>query len=138
MEGFCQQSSTDIFLVPLKFRTDSQASLSQFNPLIEAFLESPALVNSSSHLLDSLEHTQKRIPEVTIRVCEEFLRRLSAEARDIRTAAAGNDYTVGTLVFRAYDQLSDQNSRRRLLNLIDQMCLEGLHSSRQGLLAVER
>ena len=64
----------------------------------------------------------------------------AAEARDIRTALAGDEYTIGTLVFRSYAQFhaDAEPLRLRALSLIDRMCEEGLQSASQNLVQFER
>jgi hypothetical protein len=64
--------------------------------------------------------------------------RCSAQARDVRTRHAGDDYTVGPLVFRTYQQLASDPAQLRALQLIDRMCEEGLQSAAKNLMEFER
>jgi hypothetical protein len=115
-----------------------EVPLGNFHALIAAFLASMAFADSPTMLLHALEGTRQQIPEITLDVCERFVGKCAARARDIRTAHAADEATVGTLVFRSYAQFQSQPVRLRALLLIDRMCEEGLHSASKGLLEFER
>jgi hypothetical protein len=113
-------------------------SLTQYNSLIEAFLDSPAFAEEPTYLLHALDDTRQRVPEAILDVCEEFVEKCADQARDIRTALAADEMTVGRLVFRAYAQLESKELRYRTLNLIDRMCEEGLQSAGKHFAEFER
>jgi hypothetical protein len=71
-------------------------------------------------------------------VCEKFLSRFSDEAKDIRTSRAGDVHMVAKLVFRTYHQHEADEWSLKCLDLIDQMCLEGIHEVSKGLAEFER
>jgi hypothetical protein len=112
--------------------------LSDYGSVIARFLKSAAFAEDPSFLLHALEDSRQKLPEVALDVCEHFVQRCSAQARDIRTHHAGDDRTVGPLVFRAYQQLANDPLQLRALRLIDRMCEEGLHSAAQNLSEFER
>jgi hypothetical protein len=112
--------------------------LTNYETLIRSFLASPAFADEPTYLLHALEETRHRVPQVLLDVCEAFVRRCSADARDIRTSIAGDQHTVGKLVFTAYAQLQSQNLQMRALDLIDQMSLEGLSIASTHLSSFER
>jgi hypothetical protein len=58
-------------------------------------------------LLHALEDTRQQIPETTLEVCEEFVRRCAAQDGDISASIAADERTVGTLVFRSYAQFEE-------------------------------
>ena len=89
-------------------------------------------------LLHALEDSRHKLPEVVLDVCEHFVERCAAQARDIRTHHAGDEHTVGPLVFRAYQQLASDPAQLRALRLIDRMCEEGLNSAAKNLMEFER
>ena len=68
----------------------------------------------------------------------KFLLRFGQEAKDMRTHRAGDVHMVVTLVFRTYHQHQNDEWAVRCLNLIDQMCIEGIHDVRKGLEEAER
>jgi hypothetical protein len=112
--------------------------LVQYDSLIARFLKSAAFAEDPSFLLHALEDSRHKLPEVVLNVCEHFVERCAAQARDIRTQHAGDEYAVGPLVFRAYQQLESDPAQRRALGLIDRMCEEGLHSAATSLVEFER
>ena len=112
--------------------------LTNYETLIRSFLASPAFADEPTYLLHALEETRHRVPEVLLDVCEAFVRRCSADARDMRTSIGGDQHTVGKLVFTVYAQLQSQNLQMRALDLIDQMNLEGLSSASTHLSSFER
>ena len=115
-----------------------ETPLTDFSDLIHRFLASPAFVDEPSYLLHALEETKHKVPDATLGVCETFIMRCSEEARDIRTSIAGDELTVGKLVFTAYAQLAMPHLQIRALNVIDQMSLEGLNSANTHLAEFER
>ena len=112
--------------------------LTEHASLIARFLNSAAFATDPSFLLHALEDSRHKLPEVVLNVCEHFVERCSAPARDIRPHHAGDEHTVGPLVFRAYQQLASDSAQLRALRLIDRMCEEGLNSAAKNLSEFER
>lgn len=112
--------------------------LTDYDRLIARFLESAAFAGDPSFLLHALEGSRHQLPEVVLDVCEHFVERCAAQARDMRTRHAGDEYRVGPLVFRAYQQLASNPAQLRALRLIDRMCEEGLQSAATNLMEFER
>lgn len=112
--------------------------LDQFTELIQTFLASPAFEEEPTFLLHTLDDTRQRVPDVILDICEHFVAKCAVQARDIRTAIAADENTVGKLVFRAYAQLEAKEERKRTLDLIDQMCEEGLQSTGRYFVEFER
>ena len=117
---------------------DPEIPLADYNALITSFLASQSFVEDPTFLLSALDHTRQRVPEAILDICETFVAKCSEQARDIRTSMAGDEMTVGKLVFRAYAQLEADKMRNRALNLIDEMCAEGLQSAGMHLSEFER
>lgn len=115
-----------------------ETPLTDFEVLIRSFVASPAFSDQPAFLLHALEETRNKVPDAALDVCEAFVNRCSAEARDIRTSRAGDELTIGKLVFTAYAQLQSDALQTRALNLIDQMNLEGLNSANKHLSEFER
>ena len=115
-----------------------ETPLTGFSDLIHTFLASPAFVDEPTYLLHALEETKHRVPDATLDGCETFIMRCSEAARDISTSIAGDELTVGKLVFTAYAQLLTPSLQIRALNVIDQMSLEGLNSATTHLAEFER
>lgn len=112
--------------------------LGNYETLIHSFLDSRAFADEPTYLLNALDDTRQRVPETILDVCDTFVTKCAEEAKDIRTSRAGDETTVGKLVFRAYAQLEAQPLRRRALELIDRMCAEGLQSAGKHLIDFER
>jgi hypothetical protein len=112
--------------------------LGDYNALIRSFLDSRAFAEEPTYLLHALDDTRQRVPETILDVCDMFVAKCAEAARDISTSMAGDETTVGKLVFRAYAQLEAQPLRQRALGLIDKMCSEGLQSAGKHLTEFER
>jgi len=123
-------------MVVVPFSPDTP--LKDYEPSIRSFLDSPAFADEPTHLLHALKDTKRRVPEITLDVCEIFTTRCAEAARDIRTALAADEHTIGKLVFTAYAQLGSNNLQARALAVIDRMSLEGFRSASSHLSEFER
>ena len=101
-------------------------TIGTYGDLIAAFCDSQAYQDDSFWVLHALEETRGWLPGMTTMVCERFLDRFADEARDIQTSRAGDAPTVAKLVFRTYQQHQQDEWTARSLDLIDQLCLEGI------------
>ncbi len=115
-----------------------ETPLTDYEHFIRGFLESPAFADEPTFLLHALEETKRRVPDMTLDVCEAFISRCSDEARDIRTSMAADEHIIGKLVFTAYAQLQTEDLQLRALQVIDLMSLEGLRSAGMHLSEFER
>lgn len=113
-------------------------ALGDYDALIRAFLDSKAFADEPTYLLHALDDTRQRVPATILDVCDTFVTKCAEEAKDISTSKAGDETTVGKLVFRAYAQLEAQPLGKRALELIDRMCAEGLQSAGKHLTDFER
>jgi hypothetical protein len=115
-----------------------ETPLTDYEPLIRSFLDSLAFADEPTFLLHALEGTKRRVPGITLDVCEIFTTRCAEGARDIRTSLAGDEHTIGKLVFTAYAQLQTSDQQARALEVIDRVSLEGFRSASGHLSAFER
>src|ERR1019366_9101656 len=106
-------------------RLDEQP-LESFGNLIEAYCRSAAYEDNSHSLLYTLEKSIEKLPGIVCMACELFLRRFGPEARDFRTGRAAGGYTVSKLIFRVYHQHQRDEWAARALDVIDQLCQEGV------------
>jgi hypothetical protein len=120
------------------FRQLEGEPLETFEALITSFCDSTAYQDDSFSVLHVLADSVHRLPGTTCIVCEKFLARFSDEAKDIRMGRAGDVLTVTKLIFRTYHQHQRDEWSPRCLDLIDRMCLEGIHDVRSGLDEFER
>lgn len=120
------------------FRQLEDQPLEEHEDLITAFCESRAYEEDSFSILHVLEQSGRRLPGITCVVCEKFLARFSDEAKDIRTHRAGDVHILVKLLFRTYQQHQSDAWSARCLDLIDQMCLEGIRDVKGELEEFER
>ena len=106
--------------------------------LIEAFCASRAFTDDPASILHPLETTRKRLPGAACTVCEQFLDRLGAEARDPRSARHAEALTVATIAFRTYHQHRNDEWTSRALDLIDRLCLQSIGDARGALEQFDR
>lgn len=120
------------------FRHLKSEPLESYEKLISAFCDSGAYQEDSSSIFHALEDSVRRLPGITCLVCEKFLARFSDEAKDIRTHRAADVHTVAKLIFRTYHQHQRDEWAPRCLDLIDRLCIEGIHDTRRELDEYER
>jgi hypothetical protein len=121
------------------FRYLEKQPLENYKNLITAFCDSAAYQQDSFSILHVLDDSVHRLPGMTCVVCEKFLLRFSDEAKDIRLGRAGDVMTVTKLIFRTYHQHQPESEwAPRCLDLIDRLCLEGVHEVRTELDQFER
>jgi hypothetical protein len=120
------------------FRQLVKKPLEQYEPLIQAFCDSAAYAEDTFSIFMLLKESPHRLPGLTCDVSEKFLNRFIEEAKDIRTRRAGDIHTAATLIFRTYQQHQNDAWAARCLDLIDRMCLEGVHDVREGLSEFDR
>ena len=121
------------------FRCLEKQPLENYENLITAFCNSAAYQQDSFSILHVLDDSVHRLPGMTCYLCEKFLERFSDEAKDIRLGRAGDVMTVTKLIFRTYHQHQREDEwAPRCLDLIDRMCLEGVHDVKTGLDQFER
>lgn len=63
------------------------------------------------------------LPKAVLEVCDVFIDRCADAAKDIRTSIAGDEMTVGKLLFTAYALRQSQALQARALDAIDRMSL---------------
>ena len=120
------------------FRTLKDEPFEEYGDLIDAFADSKAYQSDSSSILFALEESPEKLPGVTATICEKFLSRFADEARDVRTSRSADVHMVSKLVFRTYHQHETDEWGSKCLDLIDQMCLAGIHEVSRGLADFER
>ena len=120
------------------FRELKDEDLDAYESLVEAFCNSNAFHEDTFGILKLMETSLGRLPGMTCLVCEKFLDRFADEARDIRTRRAADAPSLVKLIFRTYQQHSDDEWTSRALALIDRLCLEWIGDTGQQLEQFER
>jgi hypothetical protein len=108
------------------FRRIEEQPLESFAELIEAYCRSAAYEDNSHSLLQTLDESTEKLPGIVCMACELFLKRFGCEARDFSTGRAADGYTVSKLIFRVYHQHQRDEWAARALDVIDQLCQEGV------------
>ena len=75
---------------------------------------------SFMNLVYTLEDLDE-LPDITIEVCEQFLKMVGLKASDIRTGSSGTAGIVADLIFKIYGQTNSKKISKRCLDLIDHM-----------------
>ncbi len=114
------------------------ASLADYDELIAAFAKSPALSDGAAAALHSVEQSRKALPISILDVCEAFVVVHSSNIGDMRTSAAADVTQVVRLTLRMHAQSVDADTRRRCLDLIDQLLVLRAHGIESDLDAIER
>ena len=120
------------------FRRLKNASFEDYRDLVRAFADSRAYESNSSTILFALEQSSEKLPGITAIVCDKFISRFADEARDVRTSRSADVHMVSKLVFRTYHQHETDEWGSKCLDLIDQMCLAGIHEVSRDLADFER
>lgn len=93
--------------------------LGEYVGLIETFVESSAFDTTRSSLINALEKTTAKVPDITCQVCERYLDAPSSHRELERHALS--DIRVSQLILRIYRQTNEKALRTRCLNLIDRI-----------------
>lgn len=103
------------------FNSFRNEELGDFVGLVEAFVGSPAFVTYPDALIEALDQSTAKLPDVTCHIGNTFLDRLGAAVGDTRTTAAHLASNVGKLVIRLYSQTDELAISSRCLDIIDKM-----------------
>jgi hypothetical protein len=93
--------------------------LGEYVGLIETFVKSSAFDITRSSLIDALEKTTAKLPNITCQVCERYLD--AAGSHSSYERHAWSDINVSQLILRIYRQTEDEKLIARCLDLIDRI-----------------
>ena len=119
------------------FRHVPNDDLDTYEDLIAEFCGSRAFETASFSLLRALEHSRGRLPGTTCAVCRKFCDRLAGGV-DGNHALGHHEHAIPKLVFRTYQQHTDDEWAAHSLDLIDRLCLEGMFGAQDELEKFER
>jgi hypothetical protein len=111
--------------------------LTKNEDFLRAFIESAAFDHPES-FFHALEQSHARLPDIVCEAAERFIRSIGAEGGNIASRAAHSADTVSVLVVRLYGQSSDAPTRRRCLDLIDEMEAFAYYRLQKELESIER
>jgi hypothetical protein len=99
--------------------------LTSYIGLVESFIRSPSFNGNFNHLMNGLENTTAKLPEVALKACERFVDVAGVGAAIERTLASLETRRLSQTVLRLYKQQSEGVIQTRCLDLIDRMGLLG-------------
>jgi len=101
------------------FNAFEDDELSEYVDLIEAFVKSTAFNITQSPLINALEKTTAKLPEITCQICERYLDAIDSHNPYERSASL--EIKVSQLILRIYRQTKDETLRTKCLDLIDRI-----------------
>ena len=112
--------------------------LEEYVHLVTQFVSSNAFQQNNYPLLNALEETTAKLPEVTLAACERFVDIAGLATSDTNTRAAWDADIVIKLTLRTYQQSSDDTIRASSLNLIDKLMEHDTYGINKALEDFER
>jgi hypothetical protein len=100
--------------------------------LLAAFWPSAAYEEHFDFLFDSLDEGSQILPKSTIAACGKAIELASHQLGDVRTRHAATSSSIISVVLRLYRQ-GDDDTRRRCLDLIDELTLAGAYGLPEAL-----
>lgn len=120
------------------FRHLGVQPISDYESLVDAFLQTPAFGSNFHDLILTLDHSELPLPDFTWRVCRRFMEAAGAESGDIRTRTAGTAMEVSRLTLRLYSQTGEEAVRSRCLDVVDSMTSVGTFGLDKAIESFER
>ncbi|MFE4828524.1 hypothetical protein [Streptomyces sp. NPDC056672] len=109
--------------------------------MIERMLRSP--VNAvrragGFQLLITLEHAPARVDDLVLECVRRFTEVHGTDAADISTGAAADAHHIGELLIRAYAQAGSTSRRSEILDILDELLLQGAYGVAEAVRKAER
>ena len=121
------------------FRHLENQPLEPYAELISIFCESTAFKDDSLSIMSALKDSTQKLPGTVVhKVCTKFIERFSIEAMDISQGRYASVPDLTEVLFRAYHQNQQSEWGSRYLDVIDQLCLSGIHQISKDLDDYER
>jgi len=95
--------------------------LRPFANLLNELIASDSYSESTPQLFLTLQHAPDRVDDLSLLAAQRFLQVYGKDARDVRTAAAGDSSYVSELVVRGLAQSRSPQERGALLDVLDQL-----------------
>ena len=100
-------------------------SLEDYRALLEGFCDSRAFPEEAECVLNALDESVHRLPELTCRVLEKLVERADVKTWDWRLSSHVDERIVTRLLLRTYHQHRTGPLAARCLDLLDRMSLSG-------------
>ena len=101
--------------------------LREYEPLAEAYIDSPAFDAEYNPLFGALEESTANVPGVILKACDRVFELTGDELSDVSTAAAGTSSSMTKLVTRVYSRATDPSVKSHCLDIIDKMTVLGAY-----------
>jgi len=146
--AYCESSLIRLFADPdsevrqaagaWTWRAREEKRLDPALSVAEAFVESPALVESADYFFWALEEAVDAPPSLLLRAGNRFIELVGPAAGNLGQSSAVSD-TLSSLILRAYRQAEkDPDLRRRCLDLFDRLLEVGGYGADEAIEAFSR
>ncbi|MER6913394.1 hypothetical protein ABT354_17145 [Streptomyces sp. NPDC000594] len=99
--------------------------LRPFRKPLTDLMASPAFSHALPQLLITLEQAADRVDDLILLCVRRFIEEHGTDSGDISTRAAADAHRIGEILIRAYTQASSASRRSDILNLLDDLLLNG-------------
>lgn len=112
--------------------------LGRHTDLVAVFVESPSFADSHHHLVSCLMKAVRPPAGIVLTVVEGFVRQAGNAAGDISSGWSGDARSLSQLLIGAYAGSHDDDTRRRMVDLVDDLLRVGAYGAEEMLQAIER
>lgn len=112
--------------------------IQELQGFVSAYIESKAFLCEPESLLDSLEDSLTKLPDLVIRAIERVLESAEKDANSGSNPGSHTEMDVSKLVMRLYDQTESPKLKNRCLDLIDDLERNGYLGIGEELRKIDR
>ncbi|KQX30691.1 hypothetical protein ASD97_12645 [Streptomyces sp. Root63] len=112
--------------------------LRPFRKQLTDLMASPAFSHALPQLLITLEQAPDRVDDLILQCVRRFIEEHGADSGDISTRAAADAHHIGEILVRAYTQAGTASRRSDILNLLDELLLNGAQGLTEAVNSVGR
>ncbi|MFJ1593566.1 hypothetical protein ACIOD0_25470 [Kitasatospora albolonga] len=112
--------------------------LRPFRKQLTDLMASPAFSHALPQLLITLEQAPDRVDDLILQCVRRFIEEHGADSGDISTRAAVDAHHIGEILVRAYTQAGTASRRSDILNLLDDLLLNGAQGLTEAVNSVGR
>jgi hypothetical protein len=99
--------------------------IGNFEGLVSIFVDSPAFLENTHPLMHALENSTAKMPEIVLKIAEKYIQELQSSEQITRMMSITDD--ICKLVMRLYSQSDNVQTRRRCLNIFDELLKMGVY-----------
>ncbi|MEU3597213.1 ATP-binding protein [Streptomyces sp. NPDC006798] len=112
--------------------------LRPFRKPLTDLMASPAFSYALPQLLITLEEAPDRVDDLILQCVRRFIEEHGADSADISTRAAADAHHIGEILVRAYTQVGSSSRRSGVLDLLDNLLLNGAQGLTEAVNSVGR